>query len=74
MFNIRQRTLKSSKTICQQRALKEYYLQRKRILPTVHNTTNFLGFATRTGINRKAITKHAAAPRTQHPNTTNLSH
>src|ERR1700737_3680491 len=50
------------------------YLHKKRTLPTVHRMTNFRGFKTSTGINTKAITKHAAAPRTQHPNTISRSH
>ena len=50
------------------------YLHIKRILPTVHKTTNFLGFSTKTGINTKANTKHTAAPNTHAPNTNSLSH
>jgi hypothetical protein len=49
------------------------YLHKKRMLPTVHKTTNFLGFKTSTGINTNAIIKHAAAPSTQHPKTINRS-
>lgn len=50
------------------------YLHKNSKDPTVHRITNFRGFNTNTGINTNAITKQAAAPRTQHPNTTSLSH
>ena len=44
------------------------HLLKNNILPTVHNVTNFRGFKARTGINKNAIIKHAAAPAIQHTN------
>jgi hypothetical protein len=88
MLNIGGWTLQRSKTIINIRTQRKplehsntetkripsEYLHKNNTDPTVHNITNFLGFNTRTGINTNAITKQAAAPKTQHPNTINLSH
>jgi len=88
MFNIGGRTLQRSKTTIniqtqhkplehsnkENKRISREYLNKNNTDPTVHKITNFLGFNTRTGINTNAITKQAAAPKTQHPNTINLSH